>query len=417
MAAYEVQTDDLIGVGEQLGRQAGVTATTRIGVDAATTSMITVLDTGASTAEATVGGLLADLAVIVSVADAAAGGADWLGADAEVFRSANAELVTVIGRSQTGLEQAFVAHRTATGELGRTLQATLTEFVAASSRSEDLAAQLAAAVGSEVEAYEAAFAGGFSGVGGFTGEGSVSSSASPPDLPAAARGSVQAESDGVDDLAAAAVRALGDGVYDSYADLGSGFGDALRLEGDWVGGGVENLGELVGSEDVQHAGLAIDQQFDAAGDAAQDGYLAGGSTVRNGLHNAAAGIDGDRPPVEVRVYRNRTPESAQHIQDAQGGTSYRGGPETAYDRTQGEVFTIDRSGARARRHESTGPVPTAAGYDRDEYPPAVFAEGGAGASVRYIRPGDNRSAGAQIGNQIRGLPDTEQPVRVVVVEE
>ncbi|WP_423815646.1 NucA/NucB deoxyribonuclease domain-containing protein [Ralstonia solanacearum species complex bacterium KE056] len=41
----------------------------------------------------------------------------------------------------------------------------------------------------------------------------------------------------------------------------------------------------------------------------------------------------------------------------------------------------------------------------DEYPPAMFKEGGAGASVRAISPRDNMSAGACIGNACRGLPD------------
>jgi hypothetical protein len=43
--------------------------------------------------------------------------------------------------------------------------------------------------------------------------------------------------------------------------------------------------------------------------------------------------------------------------------------------------------------------------DRDEYPPAMFKEGGKDSSVRNIDPSDNRDAGACIGNQCRGLPD------------
>ena len=40
--------------------------------------------------------------------------------------------------------------------------------------------------------------------------------------------------------------------------------------------------------------------------------------------------------------------------------------------------------------------------DRDEWPMAMFKEGGEGASVRYIDPSDNRGAGSSIGN---ALPD------------
>ncbi|WP_425928376.1 NucA/NucB deoxyribonuclease domain-containing protein [Pseudomonas sp. NyZ201] len=55
------------------------------------------------------------------------------------------------------------------------------------------------------------------------------------------------------------------------------------------------------------------------------------------------------------------------------------------------------------------------GLDRDEYPPAMFQEGGKGASVRHIDPGDNRCAGACIGAQCRGLPNGTK-VRIDVVD-
>lgn len=47
------------------------------------------------------------------------------------------------------------------------------------------------------------------------------------------------------------------------------------------------------------------------------------------------------------------------------------------------------------------------GKDRDEYPPAMFKEGGNGASVRPIAPPDNRGAGKCIGAQCRDLPGIE----------
>lgn len=49
----------------------------------------------------------------------------------------------------------------------------------------------------------------------------------------------------------------------------------------------------------------------------------------------------------------------------------------------------------------------------DEYPPAMFREGGAGSSVRPVSPADNMGAGASIGNQCRGLACGSQ-VRIVV---
>lgn len=51
--------------------------------------------------------------------------------------------------------------------------------------------------------------------------------------------------------------------------------------------------------------------------------------------------------------------------------------------------------------------------DRDEYPPAMFKEGGNGASVKKIDSSDNRGAGSSIGQQYRGLACGTQ-VKIVV---
>ncbi|WP_205965062.1 VENN motif pre-toxin domain-containing protein, partial [Rahnella sp. Larv3_ips] len=94
----------------------------------------------------------------------------------------------------------------------------------------------------------------------------------------------------------------------------------------------------------------------------------------------------------IIVNKTKYPESARHIEDAQ-----KAGHPT--------VLTIDRSGAAQRRKESLRNTSPTKGADRDEYPPAMFKEGGKGASVRPINPSDNRGAGACIGAQCRGLPD------------
>ena len=52
--------------------------------------------------------------------------------------------------------------------------------------------------------------------------------------------------------------------------------------------------------------------------------------------------------------------------------------------------------------KGTSKVP---GMDRDEYPPAMFKEGGKGSSVKPLTPGDNRGTGACIGAQCRSLPN------------
>ena len=54
------------------------------------------------------------------------------------------------------------------------------------------------------------------------------------------------------------------------------------------------------------------------------------------------------------------------------------------------------------------------GKHLDEYPPAMFKEGGSGASVRAIDPRDNMSAGACIRNQCEGLSNGAK-IRVNVV--
>jgi hypothetical protein len=103
----------------------------------------------------------------------------------------------------------------------------------------------------------------------------------------------------------------------------------------------------------------------------------------------------------INISRSRYPETAQHIEDAQAA----GQPSN---------LTINRSGANANRGAATGGFPRVAGQQPDEYPPAMFVEGGSGASVRNIRAGDNMGAGASMGNQARQYPDgTVVTIKVV----
>ena len=93
---------------------------------------------------------------------------------------------------------------------------------------------------------------------------------------------------------------------------------------------------------------------------------------------------------DITVSRSRFPESAKHIDDA-------------IEAGQPSVLTINRAGAKANRRDSLKGVGTKPGFDRDEFPSAMFQEGGKGASVRRIGSSDNRGAGASIGGQCRGL--------------
>ncbi|MGW1469642.1 NucA/NucB deoxyribonuclease domain-containing protein [Streptomyces olivaceus] len=70
-----------------------------------------------------------------------------------------------------------------------------------------------------------------------------------------------------------------------------------------------------------------------------------------------------------------------------------------------KVLTVNRAGAKANRRESLRGHSTEPGKQRDEYPPAMFEEGGAGASVRLIPSADNGGAGSTFGNQLRPYPD------------
>lgn len=71
------------------------------------------------------------------------------------------------------------------------------------------------------------------------------------------------------------------------------------------------------------------------------------------------------------------------------------------------MLTIERDGADQRREDATDDYPTRDGMDRDEYPPAMSAEGGEGSSVRHIDSSENRSAGAVLGNQLEPYCDNQ----------
>ena len=76
------------------------------------------------------------------------------------------------------------------------------------------------------------------------------------------------------------------------------------------------------------------------------------------------------------------------------------------------TLVINRRGADARRGRLLGDVPTRAGYDRDEYPPAMGRGRGKGlrkgrdprgwkASFAYVPSSENRSHGATLGIKLR----------------
>jgi hypothetical protein len=66
------------------------------------------------------------------------------------------------------------------------------------------------------------------------------------------------------------------------------------------------------------------------------------------------------------------------------------------------IMIIDREGADGRRDRLLRGIPTIPGQDRDEQPPAALREGWL-ADVAYVPSSENRSQGASLGGQIRGL--------------
>lgn len=89
---------------------------------------------------------------------------------------------------------------------------------------------------------------------------------------------------------------------------------------------------------------------------------------------------------------DRYPETGKHIQEA-------------IRKGHSSICTLDRDRAEENRNESLRGIPTREGFDRDEWPMAACAEGGAGAHVKYIDPSDNRGAGSWFSHQARDYPD------------
>lgn len=105
--------------------------------------------------------------------------------------------------------------------------------------------------------------------------------------------------------------------------------------------------------------------------------------------------------VTVEFSKAKYPHLTDHISDVR----------QRYDK----VLTIDRQDDDAN-HRATEPFrhdsdPTT---DGDEYPPAMFGEGGKGADIRFIPSSENRSAGSYMGRVLSQYCNGTH-VRLVVV--
>lgn len=126
--------------------------------------------------------------------------------------------------------------------------------------------------------------------------------------------------------------------------------------------------------------------------------------VRGEVDFSGVGIIPETGPLEkiIEISAARFGEAAEHIFDAQRA----GQPAT---------LTVDRAAATSNRAAArAGAMPAGAGKDLDEYPPAMFSEGGAGASVRAISSSSNRALGAHIGNVLRKVSNgTKVTIKVI----
>lgn len=188
------------------------------------------------------------------------------------------------------------------------------------------------------------------------------------------------------------------GLYGVYSN-----GKAI-YEGYKEGGA---LGALNAVNPLYHLARGVVDTVDALerGDYEAAGAIAAptavlGAALGVGVGRALAGSAAGSAAKDVVIPSRRFPETAAHIRDAQAA----GHPS---------VLTIARGGADANRSAAQAGHASVLGKQLDEYPPAMFREGGAGASIRPVTPRDNMGAGACIGNQCRGLPDGAR-VRIVV---
>jgi hypothetical protein len=139
-----------------------------------------------------------------------------------------------------------------------------------------------------------------------------------------------------------------------------------------------------------------------------EGYVWGTSQLMKGVTAFCSPLPGQPEECEIRIPKSRFPMAAQHIEDIRGSFP--------------DFLTIDRDEGRKKMRRALAKQSFIAREGRaaippnqiDEYPPAVTAEGGAGASTREINGSDNGGAGSCMRHQITNLPDGNS-VRIIAV--
>jgi hypothetical protein len=141
----------------------------------------------------------------------------------------------------------------------------------------------------------------------------------------------------------------------------------------------------------------------------EDGYEPCADTAS--VHSVVTGGKGTQATtlagnvVKVDLSESKYPESTKHIKDAIAA----GAPRVlTLDRTDPPGTADKDKKCNKRRKLSLKGIKTQKGLDRDEYPFAMTAEGGTGASVRLIGQSDNRGSGSTVGGAMRNQPDGTQ---------
>lgn len=197
-------------------------------------------------------------------------------------------------------------------------------------------------------------------------------------------------------------------IRDMYKDAGAKTEDVIKrtVEADTVHSKkLVSLAERLAKNEAKTAVTAEEKSAKLTLD----------NSLRKQIRHILGGEGEDFDHVAV-VDASRFPESAQHIREAQSGRIWQGSDiiEDDADAAKPSIVTIAREGADDNRSESLSGIATAPGKDRDEYPLAMFSEGGAGASVKHIDSADNQAAGSSIGGQLRGIPNGAK-VKIKVV--
>ena len=155
------------------------------------------------------------------------------------------------------------------------------------------------------------------------------------------------------------------------------------------------------------SGLCPDVSDDAGGSAKRPGDC--------GRDGAGRRCWGDRDQARAGRIIREAKHRCRYLDFAYAISASRCAHRRCADRRSPSVLTVARDGAATNRAASTGGYAKVPGMQLDEYPPAMFQEGGRGASVRSIDPRQNMGADACIGNACRGLPNGRQ-IRILVVE-